>query len=229
MTSDLKYLVGDAETTGISVHDDRIVQFFIGIADEAGNLVDRHEWVINPGVPVPQEAADVHGFDDAYLAEHGRDPVEALMEIRDVYLKHRDLTWVFYNANFDLSILDAEFKRHGISENFGTWARDNAVLIDPLVIDRAKDKYRKGKRTLEAVAGHYGVPFDPDAAHDALYDTKVTAKVAVKILEKYGWPTNQEQAACYREWAEGLETHLRKTDPDARVDREWPLRLKEEK
>lgn len=220
------YSVFDAETTGIDVHEDRIVQWFMATADAEGNLLDKWQWFINPGVPVPEEASAVHGLTTEWLQENGRDPKEALNEIRLIFLENIDLIQVAFNMAFDLSILDAEFKRHGVSENFGSYMRDKARLVDAIVIDRHHDKYRKGKRTLEAQAKNYGVPFNPDEAHDAAYDVEATAKVTVKVLEKFGTPTTSEQAAWYAKWAENFQEYLRRSDPDAIVDSEWPLKTK---
>lgn len=226
--SETKYLVADAESTGIDVFNDRIVQWVISLADAEGNILATDEWIIDPGVEVPEEAAAVHGFDTAYLRENGTDPLVALGQISSVLMENRHLIWVFYNANYDLSILDAEFRRHGITDRFGSYVEKNVRVFDPIVVDRAKDKYRKGSRKLMNVADHYGVTYNEDDLHNALADVEVTAKVAARVAEKFGIPTNAQQKAWYADWAEGLETYLRKTDPEAVVDRVWPLRLKEE-
>lgn len=113
------YFVADVESSGTDVFEDSIVQFFGATADKDGNLLDSWEIFINPGIPMPEEAAKIHGFDDKFLAENGRDPKEALTEIRELFLKHRHLTLVAFNMNYDLSILDAEMKRHEVTENFG--------------------------------------------------------------------------------------------------------------
>ena len=222
-----KYFVYDCESTGISVFEDRIVQFFGATADANGTLLDTWEFFINPGVPVPEGASDIHGFDDEFLAEKGGDPEVELNGIKKLFLKHKDLIHVAFNMNYDLSILDAEMKRHGVSDNFGSWFSENGKLVDGLVIDRHRDKFRKGKRNLETQAKHYGVEFDPDAAHNALYDTEVTAKVTVKILEEFGIPTTREQAQWQEAWRSNFESYLRKTDPVATVERGWPLRERE--
>lgn len=221
-----KYLCWDAETGGVDVHEDRIVQWFMATADEDGNLIDEFQWFIDPGVPIAEEAIAVHGITNERLAEYGQDPRQAFKEIAQVFRDHLELIHVAFNMAFDLSILDAEFKRHGVSENFGSYMRDEARLVDGIVMDRHHDKYRKGKRTLEAQARHYGVPFDPEAAHDARYDVEATAKVTVKVLEKFGTPTTSEQKLWYAEFAEGLEEYLRRTNPEAEVDRGWPLKTK---
>lgn len=224
--SGAKYLVFDTETTGIDVFNDRIVQLFIATADAEGNLMDEWQFFINPGVPIAEEAIAVHGLTNEWLAENGQDPAEALKEIRLIFLENIDLIHVAFNMSFDLSILDSEFKRHGVSDTFGAYLRDNARLVDAIVIDRHGDKWRKGKRTLSAQADHYGVEYDPEALHDARVDVALTAKVTVKVLEKFGIPTTEEQASWYAEWAKGLQEYLRRSDPDAVVGSEWPLKTK---
>ena len=224
-----KTLVFDTETTGIDVHNDRIVQLFIGIADEHGDLIERHEWLIDPGIEVPEGASDVHGFTTEYLQANGGDPDEVLQEAAGVFAQYADIPWVAFNVNFDLSILNAEFTRHGIVSGWaetvlGTW---NVQLIDGLVIDRAKDKYRKGKRKLGNMADTYGIAYDPDALHDAGADVELTAKVTRAIVNKYGIPSNAGQAEMYRAWAVNLEQFLQRSDPSASVDKDWPIKLKE--
>lgn len=219
------WLVFDVETTGVDALNDRIVQVFIGIYDDKGGPpLGEYEWFINPGVEVPEEAAEVHGFTTEWLQENGQAPEKAFTEIRNLFLSAVDLPWVAFNLNFDLTFIDAEFKGHSISDKFGDYAKNNVQLIDGLVIDRAKDKYRKGKRKLEFMAAHYGVEFDPEKAHDASYDVDRTHEVTRAIVKKFGIPTNREQAAWYKTWALGLEEYLRRTDPTATVDSEWPLR-----
>lgn len=224
------FLVFDSETTGTDVFGDQIVQFYVGMYDKTGSRTDKWEWIINPGVPIPEEASSVHGFTDEYVALHGRHPEEALREILVLFSEYMDMPWVAYNLNFDLSILDNEFKRYGLDDHWGDTVAGYVRMFDPLVIDRDRDKYRKGKRTLEAVAKHYGVPFDPDLAHDAGYDVDVTAKVFLAVTAQYGYPSNATQARAHREWAEHLQEYLRDTNKDDTivVDGSWPLRQKEE-
>lgn len=224
--SEAVYLCFDAETGGIDVHEDRIVQWFMATADKDGNLLESWQFFINPGVPIAQESIDVHGLTNEWLAGNGMNPAEAFTEIRLIFLENIDLIHVAFNMNFDLSILDAEFKRHGITDSFGKYMRDRARLVDAIVIDRHHDKYRKGKRTLEAQAKHYGVEYDPEALHDAKVDVELTAKVTVKVLEKFGVPTTRQQADWYSGWAGGLQEYLRQDNPDAIVDPNWPLKLK---
>lgn len=223
--SKAEYLVFDVESGGIDVFEDRVVQFFGATADKDGNLIDTWEIFINPGVDIAQEAIDVHGFSNELLKDIGETPEAAFTKIRHLFLEHRHLKIVAFNMNYDLSILDSEMSRHGVSETFGAWFAAHGKLVDGLVIDRHKDKYRKGKRNLETQAKHYGVPFDGDALHNARADTELTAKVTVAILNKYGTPSTSEQGMWYAEGARGFEDFKKRSDPTFRMDsKEWPLR-----
>jgi DNA polymerase-3 subunit epsilon len=83
-----------------------------------------------------------------------------------------------YNASFDLSLIHHEALRHSVAP------LDNPrPVIDPLVIDRALDQYRKGKRTLETVSAHYGVT-NP-AAHDAQGDAITTGLVVHRLVDTF--------------------------------------------
>lgn len=226
--SKAEFFVFDVESGGVDVFEDRVVQFFGATADAQGNLIDTWEIFIDPGVEIAQEAVDVHGFSNGFLKENGKQPAEAFAEIRDLFLKHRNHTLVAFNANYDVSILDAEMKRHGVSESFGSWVANHSKIIDGIVIDRHHDRYRKGKRNLATQAAHYGIPFNPDELHDAKTDVSLTAKVTAAILKKFGTPTTEEQAQWYKDWAENFQEYLRRTDPEAVVDSSWPLRVKEE-
>lgn len=229
MTGEPHFLVFDVETTGIDTFNDRIVQLVIATADRDGNLLAHREWIIDPGVEVPQGAAEVHGLTTEYLTLNGQDPRTALDEAFEMFWAYKHLIWVAYNLNFDASILASEFVRYDEFLDPGDYPDpQESQLFDPLVVDRAKDKYRKGKRKLLNVAEHYGIPLDESKLHNALYDVEITAKVAAAVEKKYGVPSNEEQAEMYRAWAVNIQEYFRRTDPEAVVDPDWPLKLKEE-
>jgi DNA polymerase-3 subunit epsilon len=102
-------------------------------------------------------------------------------------------------------------------------------VIDPLVIDKAVDRFRKGKRTLEAAASVYGVVLDD--AHDAGADAVAAGRVAQAMAQRYpdqldvpttalhdlqvGWCSTQ--AASFQEY-------MRRKDPTFTTSGEWPHR-----
>jgi len=221
--TEAKMIVWDIESTGVDTNNDRIVQLVISTANGAGEILDTWEWIINPGVEMPDSVAEIHGLTTGYLQEVGVAPDRALAGAYEVFEESKDLIWVAYNLAFDMSILNAEFGRHLDLDWFNSSVA-GVQLFDPLVVDRHRDKWRKGKRTLEAAAGHYGVKFDATLAHEAGYDVEMTAKVAAKVIRKYGLATTEQQSAWYRSWATSLQSYFRRTDPEAYVDKGWPLK-----
>ena len=64
--------VFDTETTGLDTRSSRIVTAFVGLIDAQGNTVEAASWLANPGVPIPQQASDVHGITDEIATRDGR-------------------------------------------------------------------------------------------------------------------------------------------------------------
>jgi DNA polymerase-3 subunit epsilon len=58
----------DVETTGTSFERDRIVQVGL-IKMYPGGEMNEWETLINPGIPIPSEATEVHGIDDEAVRE----------------------------------------------------------------------------------------------------------------------------------------------------------------
>lgn len=101
------YVVWDTETTGLD-DDAKIVS--VGIVDETGEtLVDT---LINPGVPIPMDATDIHGVTDADVADAPTFE-EAYPEIRSAL---RDKGWVIYNSAYDVPRLRYECERYYLPE-----------------------------------------------------------------------------------------------------------------
>lgn len=135
-----------------------------------------------------------------------------------------EIPLVVMNARYDLSLLDRECRRHGLPTLTERLGHAPAPVIDPLVLDKHVDRYRKGKRALQALCGHYGVRLD--GAHEAGADAAAAAGVARRIGEKYpavAIPSPralhdlQEQAAA--EQAASFQAYLRRSgDPRAIVE-----------
>ncbi|MGI5531070.1 3'-5' exonuclease [Streptomyces syringium] len=229
-------LIGfDLETTGTDPGESRIVTAAV-VEAKGGEPTGRREWLADPGVPIPAEAAAIHGITSERAAALGRPAREVVDEIADALVCHWSVgvPVVAYNACFDLSMLAAELRRYGLpslGERLGDDG-DGGVgpVVDPLTIDRAVDRYRKGKRNLEAVCGEYGVVLD--SAHEAGADALAAVRVACALAERYPrvaeadlWALHRQQAGWYGEWAAGYQKWLRRQgDPEAVVDPRWPLR-----
>lgn len=185
----------DCETTGTDPFEARLVS--AAFVTSAGA---RHEFLVDPGMEIPAEAAAVHGISTEQAREHGVKPAVALDQIAALLATHltAGAPLVVFNAPFDLTLLEAELDRNGLKA-----LKDRvpavAPIVDPLIIDRTLDKFRKGSRTLEAQCAHYGVTIEN--AHDACADAVAAMEVA------------KAQAAKFAELAESSlqDLHARQT------------------
>lgn len=219
-------VVFDTETTGVNTAQARIVSSTIAVLHQAEHVVERYDWLIDPGIEIPEQASQIHGITTDIARESGiQSPfgiaqiVEKLNEMID-----RGLSIVVYNAPYDLTLLKNEASRHGV-----TFLKNIAPIIDPLVIDKYCDKFRKGKRTLEVVAEHYGVPLV--TAHDAGEDAIAAGKVAALLAQRYehllpsdAMELHHAQVRWAAEQAESFADYMRRSGkPDFVANTHWPV------
>ncbi|MFE2480660.1 3'-5' exonuclease [Streptomyces sp. NPDC001194] len=226
-------LIGfDLETTGTEPGESRIVTAAV-VEVRAGEVRGRRGWLADPGIPIPEEAAAIHGISTERAVAEGRPVREVADEVARALVEHwrRGAVVVAYNAAFDLSLLTAELARHGLpslADRLG--GAETGPVVDPLTIDRAVDRYRRGKRTLEAVCGVYGVTLDSahDAGADALAAVQVARAIAARhpeVAELTPAALHARQGAWHERWARDFQSYLRRQGtPDAVIDPNWPLR-----
>lgn len=219
--------VFDLETTGVDVEADRIVTAHVGVLDAKGREVAARDWLADPGIPIPEGATAVHGITTAHARAHGRPAGEVVAQVTSALrsLLSQGVPVVAYNASYDFSLLANEARRHGVVALI-----DPAPVIDPLVIDKAYDRYRRGKRTLEVVAAHYDVKLD--GAHDASADAVAAGRVAQALARQFRMPETLEalhtqQVGWARTQAESLTEYfisIGRLDPEESLDGSWPVR-----
>lgn len=165
----------DTETTGRDPMIDRLVEVGIVIG-QGGEIVQRHSWLINPGIPIPEESASVHGIRDADVAGSPRFP-EIAREIADALAGAIPAA---YNATFDKAFLLAELSRAGITfESQPPALRREVEYVDPLVF--ARELYKEEQsRALGEMAQRLGI--DLVNAHRATDD----AEAALRVLYAFG-------------------------------------------
>ncbi|MGC5341352.1 3'-5' exonuclease [Streptomyces sp. DT171] len=228
-------LVGfDLETTGTEPLEARIVTAaVVEVADSAGEPVRQRTWLADPGIRIPAQASAIHGISSERAAAEGRPVREVADEVADTLAGYwrKGVPVVAYNAAFDLTLLTAELRRHGLpslTDRLG--GAEIGPVVDPYTIDRAVDRYRKGKRTLEAACAEYGVVHG--GAHDAGADALAAVRVAYAIAGRHGSVAeltavelHERQIGWYAEWAADFQRFLRrKGTADAVIDGNWPLR-----
>ncbi|MER6015016.1 3'-5' exonuclease [Streptomyces bluensis] len=226
-------LIGfDLETTGTDPREARIVTAAV-VELRDGQQLGRREWLADPGVEIPADAVAVHGISNERATAEGSPADQVAEAIADVLVTYwrTGVPVVAYNAAFDLTLLSAELRRHGLPslrERLG--GLDPAPVIDPYTIDRSVDRYRRGKRNLEAVCTEYGIALD--SAHDATADALAAARLARAIAERHPKVAalgpadlHRRQIEWYAAWAADFQSFLRrKGDTDAVVDASWPMR-----
>ena len=219
--------VFDLETTGIDIDTCRIVTAHVGVIGPGGEVLEQRQWLVDPGVEIPTAATLIHGVTTERARLEGLAAAQGVAEIIDALrdAAGRGLPIVAYNAAYDLSVLHREAERYG-HEAF----RGPGHVVDPLVIDKAVDRFRRGKRTLTAACEHYGVELL--AAHDAGADAIAAGRVAQAIARAFpelaacavaelhtrqvGWC--REQAESYQDW------RRRNGEPEFTTSGAWPIR-----
>jgi len=221
--------VFDLETTGIDVKTDRIVTAHVGLLDASGAVIRARDWLADPGVAIPAGASAIHGITTARARAEGRHAAVVVDEVVESVraLLDAGIPVVAYNAPYDFSLLKYEALRHGVAP-----IDDPFPVIDPLVVDKAYDRWRRGKRTLQVVAEHYAVRLD--GAHDAAADAVAAGRVAQALAGRFAaWlpPTADELHTRQIAWARAQAASLTdyfvqigRLDPDDRVDGRWPIR-----
>ncbi|MFJ8108569.1 3'-5' exonuclease [Streptomyces sp. NPDC096132] len=222
----------DTETTGVDVEADRIVSAALVVQDAPGVRPRVSRWLVNPGVPVPAEATAVHGLTEDHLQRNGRWPAPVMFEIAELLAEQaaagRPL--VVMNAPFDLTLLDRELRRHRAS-SLGHWLEPAPLrVLDPRVLDKHLDRYRKGRRTLTDLCAHYGVTLSDahDAAADALAALEVVRALARRFTTRLERLSPADLHALQTAWhaaqARGLQAWFARSGSPETVDTSWPLR-----
>ncbi|GGC10381.1 exonuclease domain-containing protein [Cellulomonas carbonis] len=225
----------DTETTGVDVGTDRIVT--AALVHREGTTTTVTSWLIDPGVEIPEAAAAIHGITTDHARRHGRPPRGALDQIAgmlaDALLRGEPV--VAFNASFDLSLLDAELRRHALPTLADRIARDVRVVLDPLVLDRAFDRYRRGKRRLGDLCAHYEVEQE-DRLHTADVDVRATldvlgalARCFPELAETDLDVLHERQVAAHRRWAAGYNLWRAEQGlPGPGAEGSWPMRVLED-
>lgn len=219
----------DLESTGVDVEADRIVTAAATLV-RSGEPVEANGWLADPGVPIPAGASAVHGISTEHAQEFGRPAMEVVGEVVGVLAKHvrAGVPIVAMNARFDLTMLDREARRHGLLPLSDLIGDAPLLVVDPYVIDKQVDRYRRGSRKLTALCEHYGVELG-DAAHEASADALAAARVVLRIAEKYRQvrrpldELTRLQVMWAADQAASLQAHRRKADATATVEGAWPL------
>ncbi|OGH60075.1 MAG: hypothetical protein A2725_00290 [Candidatus Magasanikbacteria bacterium RIFCSPHIGHO2_01_FULL_33_34] len=189
----------DLEATGLNVFEDRIIQIGAIKYFPDGSKTE-HEWLINPKIPITDEAMEIHGITNEMVKDKPT--------FGDIA---QDLTQLFLDSDlggyniryFDIPMLQNEFSR--IELPFDV---EDRKIVDAMLIFKLKEP-----RTLAAAYKKY-VGGEFENAHNAIADIKASIDVLEGQMKMYNdLPTSVDE----------IHTFCFPEDPD-KYDMEGKLR-----
>lgn len=166
----MRQIVLDTETTGIDPKEGhRIIE--IGCVEIVNRrLTGNHYHVyINPQRFVEQEAIEVHGITNEFLADKPvfKDIAQGFID----FIEGAQL--VIHNAPFDVGFMDHEFKMvNGLAVQ---QTEQICTVLDTLML--ARKMHPGQKNNLDALCKRYGIDNSHRELHGALLDAEILADV----------------------------------------------------
>jgi DNA polymerase III subunit epsilon len=181
----------DLETTGTNLSTDRIVEIAVVKLMPDGSKIVKHK-LINPEMPIPKGASDIHGITNDRVKEE-QTFRQAANELKQ-FIDNSDLAG--YNSNrFDIPLLVEEFLRVGIELD----------MKGRKLVDVQRVFHMMEQRTLTAAYKFYC-----DKLHDGAHGAKSDAEVTLEILEA--------QTLRYPQMGNDVDSILKFTGDDLIVD-----------
>jgi len=180
----------DTETTGVDTQESRIVQLGAAYMVDGVRVGRRRGMLVNPGVPIPREASEVHGVRDVDV-----ESAPCFGDVAPRFVDHilggpdgqQPPVLLGYNAiAYDVPLLNSEFARHGIAFRI-----DPSRVLDPMIW-LSWHKRDWPKRTLAAASAAYG--HELKDAHSASADAEATGAVLRGLLDERVMPDELEGA-----------------------------------
>jgi DNA polymerase-3 subunit epsilon len=163
----------DVETTGRDASVDRVVEIGIAIA-RGGEIVERRNWLVNPGRPIPKEASDVHKITD----DDVKDAPPFAAVVHDIAEALAGCVPAAYNAAFDRAFLGNEIARAAMPAGVPPALQRNVEWVDPLVWARELQQGERS-RALGEVAARLGIGLEN--AHRASDDAEAALRVMLAL------------------------------------------------
>ncbi len=164
-------VVMDTETTGLNTATDRIVEIAaVRISDGRADISSPFQELINPGLAIPAASSAIHSITDAVVADAG--DFGNMMPAFSRWTGNAVV--VGYSIGFDLAILQAEHKRHGMP-----WTAPRSLDVRHLVELVAENL---PEQSLDTAAAWLGI--EVTDRHRALGDALVALKVFQALLPK---------------------------------------------
>lgn len=165
----------DLETTGTKISEDKIVSIAATKYHPDGSI-EKRSMILDPGIPIPKAASDVHGITDEKIAELKASGVKVplfdlISKALRAFMSDCDFTG-FNIMRFDIPMLAEEFTRVGID-----FPNSDQLFLDSCVI-----YHKMNERTLSDAYNHY-IGETMVGAHEACADVEAASAVLIKQME----------------------------------------------
>ncbi|WP_237200351.1 3'-5' exonuclease [Rothia nasimurium] len=214
----------DLETTGIDPKTARIVTASLVLVSPDGEVLRAGEWLADPGIEIPEQAAAVHGITTEYAREHGKPAAQVAYEVAMALggLFADGVPVIAFNAAYDFSVMHYELARYGYPP------LTCYPVLDPLVINKHVHKFKKGKRTLEVLAHEYSVELENahTSKDDALAAERLLTAMSFEYeeIEQPATALHEQQITWAAEQAAELQDYFNRIGKQADVSGAWPVR-----
>ncbi|WP_323763789.1 DNA polymerase III subunit epsilon [Marinovum sp.] len=168
----MREIVLDTETTGFDPETgDRIVE--IGAVELYNHMPTGRTYhqYINPERGMPQEAFEVHGLGDDFLADK---PVFKLIAQEFLDFVADDARLVIHNASFDMKFLNAELGWCGLPRIAMERSIDTVAM--------ARKKFPGSPASLDALCRRFNIDNSARTLHGALLDSEILAEVYLELI-----------------------------------------------
>ena len=188
----MRLLCYDTETTGTDPATARVVELGACVLEWRGGdwrRVDARRQLIDPGCPIPPDAARVHGITDARV--QGKPTLAQVAPRFGAWVEQHSPALVCgYNVTgYDWPLLQAELARAGLAMPAGVQLLERA--LDPLITLRWEHRAWP-RRTLSAACERLGVPLG--RAHSALADAEAAGLLWIALRVRGDVPSDPEAA-----------------------------------
>ncbi len=158
------FVVFDTETTGFYVGSDQMIE--IGaVKIKNGEIIDRFDEFIDPGIPLPEKITELTGITDELLK--GQDNEKNVTKRFLAWVG--DLPMVAHNAKFDIGFIEEAVSKYklGVFKNTVVDTMSIARMLNPEFVNHK----------LTTLGKKYKVNWDEDSHHRADYDAEKTGQI----------------------------------------------------